>query len=103
MIPVTVTYFNQIASRGRGLMIRNAVLFAGGIVVTFTALGLELALLVGTDSVAEIARILVFGNKLPRRAAVRQGNDARLACSIPSAGLILRAGHRRKRTVPCKN
>lgn len=55
MIPVTVTYFNQIASRGRGLVIRNAILFAGGIVATFTALGLGLALLVGAAGLARLA------------------------------------------------
>ncbi len=55
MIPVTVTYFNQIANRGHGLVIRNALLFAGGIVVTFTALGLGLALLVGAAGLARLA------------------------------------------------
>ena len=29
MIPITVTWFNQIADSGRGRVIRNAVLFAG--------------------------------------------------------------------------
>jgi thiol:disulfide interchange protein DsbD len=55
MIPVTVTWFNQIADSGRGRVIRNAILFAGGIVATFTALGLGLALLVGASGLARLA------------------------------------------------
>lgn len=55
MIPVTVTYFNEIADRGRRPVLRNAVLFASGIVVTFTALGLGLALLVGASGLARLA------------------------------------------------
>ena len=55
MIPVTVTWFNQIADSGRGRVIRNALLFASGIVATFTALGLGLALLVGASGLARLA------------------------------------------------
>ena len=55
MIPVTVTWFNQIADSGRSRVIRNAILFAGGIVATFTALGLGLALLVGASGLARLA------------------------------------------------
>jgi thiol:disulfide interchange protein DsbD len=55
MIPVTVTWFNQIGDGGRGRVIRNAVLFAGGIVATFTALGLGLALFVGASGLARLA------------------------------------------------
>jgi len=55
MIPVTVTWFNQIADGGRSRVIRNAILFAGGIVGTFTALGLGLALLVGASGLARLA------------------------------------------------
>jgi thiol:disulfide interchange protein len=55
MIPVTVTYFSQIAHHGRRMVLRNASLFAGGIVVTFTALGLGLALIVGASGLARLA------------------------------------------------
>lgn len=55
MIPVTATYFSQLSHRGRGWVLRNALLFAGGIVITFTGLGLALALLVGASGLARLA------------------------------------------------
>lgn len=55
MIPVTAAYFSQLSHRGRGWVLRNALLFAGGIVVTFTGLGLALALLVGASGLARLA------------------------------------------------
>jgi thiol:disulfide interchange protein DsbD len=55
MIPVTATYFSQLSYRGRAWVLRNALLFAGGIVVTFTGLGLALALLVGASGLARLA------------------------------------------------
>lgn len=55
MIPITVTYFGGNANRSRAAMLGDALLFAGGIVVTFTALGLGLALLVGASGLARLA------------------------------------------------
>jgi thiol:disulfide interchange protein len=55
MLPITATYFNQLSYRGRPWVLRNALLFAGGIVVTFTGLGLALALLVGASGLARLA------------------------------------------------
>jgi cytochrome c biogenesis protein CcdA len=40
MIPVTATYFSQLSHRGRGWVLRNALLFAGGIVNTIMEIGL---------------------------------------------------------------
>jgi thiol:disulfide interchange protein len=55
MIPVTVTYFNNLAVRGRRTVLLDASLFAVGIVATFTALGLGLALFVGASGLARLA------------------------------------------------
>ncbi|MEO8194152.1 MAG: cytochrome c biogenesis protein CcdA [Gemmatimonadales bacterium] len=55
MIPITVAYFNQQKEHGRSNALRHALLFAGGIVVTFTALGLGLAILVGAAGLARFA------------------------------------------------
>jgi thiol:disulfide interchange protein len=55
MIPITVTYFGGNANRGRSVALVDALLFATGIVVTFTALGLGLALLVGASGLARLA------------------------------------------------
>jgi thiol:disulfide interchange protein len=55
MIPVTITWFNQVADHAHSRVIRNALLFAGGIVATFTALGLGLALVVGASGLARLA------------------------------------------------
>jgi thiol:disulfide interchange protein DsbD len=55
MIPITVAYFNQQRSRGWSHAMRHALLFSGGIVVTFTALGLGLAVLVGAGSLSRFA------------------------------------------------
>ncbi len=49
MVPITVSYFtNHAAGRRRGA-IANAVIYAGGIIATFTALGTALAMLVGAS------------------------------------------------------
>jgi hypothetical protein len=56
MIPITVTYFGGNANRSRAAVLGDALLFAGGIVVTFTALGLGLALLVGASGLAAARR-----------------------------------------------
>jgi thiol:disulfide interchange protein DsbD len=55
MIPITVTYFGSSANRSRAAILTEAALFAGGIIATFTALGLGLALLVGASGLARLA------------------------------------------------
>jgi thiol:disulfide interchange protein len=55
MIPITVAYFNQERQHGNSSALRHALLFAGGIIVTFTALGLGLAILVGAAGLARFA------------------------------------------------
>jgi len=54
MIPVTLAYFNQRAGK-RESHVLHAFLFAAGIIVTFTALGLGLSVIVGATSVARFA------------------------------------------------
>lgn len=55
MIPITVAFFNQRSEHGRTHALRHAILFAAGIIVTFTALGLGLAVLVGAAGLARFA------------------------------------------------
>jgi thiol:disulfide interchange protein len=55
MVPITVTYFTQHGAASRSAAVRHAVLFGLGIVATFTALGLLLAILVGATAVALLA------------------------------------------------
>ncbi len=55
MIPITVAYFNGDAGQSKIHVLRHALLFAAGIVVTFTALGLGLAILVGAGGLARFA------------------------------------------------
>lgn len=54
MIPITVAFFNQQRDKGSHAL-RHALLFGAGIVVTFTALGLGLAVLVGAAGLAQFA------------------------------------------------
>ena len=54
MIPITVAFFNQ-HRENESRAVRNAVLFGLGIIVTFTALGLGLAVLVGAAGLAQFA------------------------------------------------
>jgi thiol:disulfide interchange protein len=51
MIPITVSYFTSHGGTNRAHAIRNAIIFACGIVLTFTALGLLLTLLLGAAGV----------------------------------------------------
>ena len=44
MVPITVSYFTKHAAGSRRAAISNAVVYSGGIVLTFTALGMLLAL-----------------------------------------------------------
>lgn len=56
MIPVTIAYFNQRHHPGgESRALTHALLFASGIVLTFTALGLGLAVLVGASGLARFA------------------------------------------------
>ena len=54
MIPITVAFFNQ-RRENDSHALRHAVLFGLGIIVTFTALGLGLAVLVGAAGLAQFA------------------------------------------------
>ncbi|MDO8500320.1 MAG: cytochrome c biogenesis protein CcdA [Gemmatimonadaceae bacterium] len=55
MIPITVAYFNKRSDRGNAHVLTHALLFAIGIVATFTALGLGLAVVVGAAGLARFA------------------------------------------------
>ncbi|MEO5588513.1 MAG: cytochrome c biogenesis protein CcdA [Gemmatimonadaceae bacterium] len=55
MIPITVAYFNQRREHGTAHALKHALLFASGIVVTFTALGLGLAIIVGAAGLSRFA------------------------------------------------
>jgi len=55
MIPITVAYFNGQSHKGPSAAVGHALLFAAGIIVTFTALGLGLAVLVGAAGLARFA------------------------------------------------
>ncbi len=55
MLPITVAYFNGNAGRSHAHALRHASLFAAGIITTFTALGLGLAILVGAAGLARFA------------------------------------------------
>jgi thiol:disulfide interchange protein DsbD len=52
MIPITVAFFNQRDGRAS---LKHAILFALGIIFTFTALGLVLAILVGAAGLSRFA------------------------------------------------
>lgn len=51
MVPITVSYFTNHAAGGRAKAVRNATIYCGGIVLTFTALGMALALFVGAAGI----------------------------------------------------
>ena len=55
MIPITVAFFNSREGQTRSHAVRHALLFAAGIIVTFTALGLGLAVVVGAAGLAQFA------------------------------------------------
>ncbi len=54
MIPVTVAFFNQQSGRTSNVL-KHASLFAAGIIVTFTLLGLGLAVAIGAAGLARFA------------------------------------------------
>jgi thiol:disulfide interchange protein len=55
MIPITVSYFTSRAERERPAALRSALVFALGIIATFTALGLALAVFVGATGASAFA------------------------------------------------
>jgi len=55
MVPITVSYFTSHSSADRRTGLRNALVFGLGIVLTFTALGLALAIFIGATGVALFA------------------------------------------------
>ncbi len=55
MIPITVSYFTNHAAGSRAQAIRDAVIYALGIILTFTALGVLLAVLFGAAGIQGFA------------------------------------------------
>jgi thiol:disulfide interchange protein len=55
MVPITVSYFTQHAGTSRSHSLRNALIFGLGIIATFTALGLALAVFVGATGINQFA------------------------------------------------
>lgn len=55
MIPITVSFFTGEAKRGGRKLFNLALLFAGGIVVTYTGLGLVLTFVMGAAGVSQFA------------------------------------------------
>jgi thiol:disulfide interchange protein len=55
MVPITVSYFTQHGAAKWRTRIAHAILFGLGIVVSFTALGLLLAIFVGATAAAQLA------------------------------------------------
>jgi thiol:disulfide interchange protein DsbD len=55
MIPITVSYFTNHAGGSRKSAIATAIIFAVGIVLTFTALGMLLAVIFGAGGVNQLA------------------------------------------------
>jgi thiol:disulfide interchange protein len=55
MIPITVAFFNGNAARSNRHAVAHALLFAGGIIVTFTAIGLGLAVIIGAAGLSRFA------------------------------------------------
>lgn len=55
MVPITVSYFTQHAGDDRSHALRNALIFGFGIIATFTALGLALAMFLGATGINQFA------------------------------------------------
>jgi len=55
MIPITVSYFTRNSETTRRAPARNALIYAGGIMATFTVLGMAIALLVGAGGINRFA------------------------------------------------
>ncbi len=52
MVPVTASYFAKHGGESRRTALRRALLFGGGIIGTFTAVGLATSVLVGAAGMA---------------------------------------------------
>ena len=55
MIPITASYFAKHGGNSRQVAVKNAVLFGGGIIGTFTAVGLATSVLVGAAGMSRFA------------------------------------------------
>lgn len=55
MIPITVSYFTRTSEQARHSSVRNAGVYALGIMATFTVLGMTIALLVGAGGINRFA------------------------------------------------
>jgi thiol:disulfide interchange protein DsbD len=55
MVPITVSYFANHAGKSRPAAVRNALVYAAGIILTFTALGMLLAVFVGAAGINRFA------------------------------------------------
>ena len=55
MIPITVSYFTRTNETARSAPARNALIYAAGIMATFTVLGMAIALLVGAGGINRFA------------------------------------------------
>lgn len=55
MVPITVSYFTNHSASSRLTAVRNAGVYSAGIILTFTALGMVLALLVGAAGINQFA------------------------------------------------
>ena len=55
MIPITVSYFTRTNETTRSSPARNALIYAGGIMATFTLLGMAIAILVGAGGINRFA------------------------------------------------
>ncbi len=55
MVPITVSYFTNHAAGSRGKAVEQAVIYMLGIILTFTALGMAMALLLGATSLNRFA------------------------------------------------
>lgn len=55
MVPITVSYFANHSSASRAGAIRQALLYAAGIILTFVALGMTLALVFGAAGINKLA------------------------------------------------
>ncbi|HEY7543767.1 MAG TPA: cytochrome c biogenesis protein CcdA [Blastocatellia bacterium] len=55
MVPITVSYFTNHSAKSRVGAVRNALIYSGGIILTFTALGMALALIAGAAGINQFA------------------------------------------------
>jgi thiol:disulfide interchange protein DsbD len=55
MVPITVSFFTKRAEKGDGKGLRDSIVYALGIIITFTALGFLLALIFGATGIQDFA------------------------------------------------